>query len=624
MSDPARRCLYDPLTSFMQHFSEGGVAAERPVASEDLDVASRLKRRIIDGDRPGLETDLEEALGTSSALDIVNSILLDGMKTVGDLFGAGQMQLPFVLQAAETMKAAVSYLEPFMDRVDGLHKGTIVLATVKGDVHDIGKNLVDIILTNNGYRVINLGIKVAVESLIHAAEEHRADALGMSGLLVKSTLVMKENLGIMLRRGIELPVILGGAALTRRFVEEDLRSEYRGRVLYARDAFDGLRHMESIMLQERGIPKAAVEGGSSAQGTSGNPPEDPAFGGASIPAGLVVERDGTAEGGASLDTAVHLQSIQHMQADRRPVLADNAGRGPAFRLRSAVRRDVPVPTPPFLGSIVMDDIPLPNVFSFINEAALIRGQWQIRRGRRTNEEYERFMAQEIRPILEDVKRRASEGGFLKPAVVYGYFPCTADDDDLIIYRPRNLEAGALHAIWPEKRYDRADLTEWCRFSFPRQAGDRYLCIADYFRPSEDPAVDVCAFHLVTMGAEASTHTAMLFAEGRYKEYLYMHGLAVECAEALAELWHKRIRVELGIAGGDASEIKRLFSQGYQGSRFSFGYPACPHLEDQAQLFDILQPERIGVTLTDEYQLVPEQSTSAIIVHHPEAKYFSIK
>jgi 5-methyltetrahydrofolate--homocysteine methyltransferase len=606
-SEPTRACVYDPLTEFMAHYSS--VASEsRPVRGEreTMSVEERLAARIVDGDRIGLEADLGEALKTHDALEIINSILLDGMKTVGELFGAGQMQLPFVLQSAETMKAAVAWLEPLMERSADTTLGTIVLATVKGDVHDIGKNLVDIILTNNGYRVVNLGIKVPVETMLAAVEEHHADALGMSGLLVKSTLIMKENLELMRHRGINLPVVLGGAALTRRFVEEDLRPLYGGVLHYARDAFDGLHFMESLASGAASVPAEAA--------TDDEPAVQP-------------NREGDiteAPGGASMESALHLREVQEQRAGRHPVIAATKTGHPAYTVRSAVAPDAAIPTAPFHGSKVVTDIAVEKIYEYINEAALFRGQWQFRRGTRSAEEQEREMREVIRPRFEELKLRLKRDGVLRPAVVYGYFPCASDGDELVVFRPAGLRDEDLYGVWPEKSNEIDSLIEWQRFSFPRQSGDRYLCIADFFRPMDDGVADVCAFHLVTMGAYASEYTAALFRDDKYQEYLYVHGMTVECAEALAEYWHRSIRIELGIAGNDAPDMRKLFSQGYQGSRYSFGYPACPNLEDHRQLFALLQPERIGVALTEEYQLVPEQSTSAIIVHHPQAKYFNVK
>jgi len=595
--EPGKKLVYDPLAEFMRHYAETDVPARQPRPEAPQTVEERLHRRIVDGDRAGIGVDLDAALEKHSAVEIINGILLPAMKTVGELFGAGEMQLPFVLQSAESMKAAVNYLEPFMDRVDDVGKGVIVLATVRGDVHDIGKNLVDIILTNNGYKVVNLGIKVPVEAMLDAVREHKADAIGMSGLLVKSTLIMKENLSVMEHRGLKIPVVLGGAALTRRFVEQDLSAVYSGKLAYANDAFDGLAFMEDLHATQSGMPDAGGEGSSERRFTTVS--SDRSWKSAPCVAGQVqVQQDD--------ETAIS-------SSDQSPV-----------EPRSSIRRDVPIPVPPFLGSRAVSDIRLDEIYPFINEVALIRGQWQLRRGKRSEAEYEEMLARDARPVLESLKKKSREEQILKPAVVYGYFPCNADGDDLIIHRPQDLLDADLVGEWPRIRYERGELAEWARFSFPRLAGDRRLCLADYFRPMDSGETDVCAFHVATVGAAVTTYAAELFSRDLYQDYLYIHGFGVECAEALAEYWHKQVRLELGIASGDAVEMRRLFSQGYQGARYSFGYPACPKLEDQRKLFTLLRPERIGVSLTEEFQLVPEQSTSAVIVHHPEARYFNIR
>jgi 5-methyltetrahydrofolate--homocysteine methyltransferase len=559
-----RELAFDPLTELMSHYA-AQAPQKREAVARAVSVEERLKNRIVDGDKPGLQSDLDEALQKYPALEIINTILLDGMKVVGELFGSGQMQLPFVLQSAEVMKAAVGHLEQFMDKAETTAKGTLVLATVKGDVHDIGKNLVDIILTNNGYKVVNLGIKCPIETMLHAADENHANAIGMSGLLVKSTLVMKENLSVMSERDITIPVILGGAALTRRYVEQDLRAVYEGPVLYANDAFDGLRYMEQI-----------AHGGLT--------PQTP-------------DRAGETDTLTGTEAKIALAEAEDQRY--RETTANEV-----MQRRSTVRTDVPIPVPPFWGSRVVDAVPLDDVFPYVNEVALIRGQWQVRKGKMSDEEYRTLLATKVHPELADLKALVRREGLLQPKVVYGYFPCCSAGDDLIIYND-----------------DRR--TERLRFTFPRQKRDRHLCLSDYFASAESGRFDVVAFQLVTMGRAASAHSAKLYAANKYKDYLYFHGLSVESAEALAELWHKRIREELGIAGKDAPDIRRLFSQGYQGSRYSFGYPACPNLEDQTKLFQLLEGERIGVKLTDEFSLEPEQSTNAIIVHHPDARYFNI-
>ncbi len=573
-------CTYDPLGIFTTLFE--GVSAK--TTKEDmslLPVEERLKHHIIDGEKIGLEDNLKLALENYPALDIINTILLDGMKVVGDLFGSGQMQLPFVLQSAEVMKTAVKFLEPFMEKKGGASaKGTMVLATVKGDVHDIGKNLVDIILTNNGYKVINLGIKQTIENILGAYQEHGADAIGMSGLLVKSTLIMRDNLELMNERGISVPVVLGGAALTRRYVEDDLKSVYNGTLFYAKDAFAGLHTMDAlvgggVVTEEKDEVKAiAAKAGANGNGGSEEDTED-----------LVGE------------------DAKLGQKAARPRAIKIAG-DTTHTVRSDVREDAPIPRAPFYGSRVVEDISLDEVFSFVNETALFKGQWQFKQGKKSNEEYSALVKNHVRPVYEELKERSKREALLTPRVVYGYFPCQSSGNDLIIYED------------DEK-------TERVRFTFPRQPAGKRLCLADYFAAQDSGRVDVVPFHLVTMGRRASVYSQELFKADNYAEYLYFHGLSVEAAEALAEFWHKRIRTELGIAGKDAPELAKLFHQGYQGSRYSFGYPACPNLEDQTKLFELLDPSRIEVELTEEYMLDPEQSTSAIIVHHEEAKYFSI-
>jgi 5-methyltetrahydrofolate--homocysteine methyltransferase len=568
-------CIYDPLTEFTKLF-EGVKSKSAKKASKGETIEERLKNHIIDGEKIGLEDELTTALKSYSALDIINNILLEGMKVVGDLFGSGQMQLPFVLQSAEAMKSAVRFLEPFMEKKGGATaKGTMVLATVKGDVHDIGKNLVDIILTNNGYKVHNLGIKQPIESILQAYDEHGADAIGMSGLLVKSTLIMKENLELMNERGIKVPVVLGGAALTRRYVEDDLKSLYKGQLFYARDAFAGLHTMDKLVSGNGKPVGAALESGS-VQAASVDDVED-----------LVGEE-------AKL-------GIRKPAKPRGAVKQDAATRDAT---RSNVATNVDIPKAPFYGSRVVDDIALDDVFAYINETALFKGQWQFKQGKTPADQYQTLVREKVRPIYEEFKTRSKREGLLIPKVVYGYFPCQSEGNDLIVYDEEQKEQ--------------------VRFSFPRQLSGKNLCLADFFASRESGRMDLVAFHLVTVGRRASEYSQQLFKADNYSDYLYFHGLSVETAEALAELWHKRIREDLGIAGADATQLTKLFHQQYQGSRYSFGYPACPDLEDQAKLFELLDPSRIDVELTEEFQLEPEQSTSAIIVHHTEAKYFTIE
>jgi 5-methyltetrahydrofolate--homocysteine methyltransferase len=568
-----RRDGYDPLQRFLELFEGVDAANLRQSRAEELaalPLDERLERRIVDGERVGLEDDLAQALRTRPALEIVNDTLLSGMRTVGELFGSGQMQLPFVLQSAEVMKQAVAYLEPHMDKTDESGKGTIVLATVRGDVHDIGKNLVDIILSNNGYSVVNLGIKQPISAILDAADEHRADAIGMSGLLVKSTLIMKENLEEMNQRGLSArwPVILGGAALTRAYVEQDLAALYEGEVRYARDAFEGLRLMDAVVSY-----KAAV----AAAGTGPKP---------SLADVLPARRERVVRNVARPDETA---------ADAMPS-------------RSDVAVDNPVPAPPFWGARVVKGVQLGDYSGYLDERALFLGQWGLRPGRGADGvSYEELVETEGRPRLRMWLDRLKTEGLLDAGVAYGYFPCVSEGDDLVVLESPDLGAA-----------------ERCRFTFPRQRRDRHLCLSDFFRPRESGQVDVVAFTVVTMGARVSEATADLFAKDAYRDYLELHGLSVQLAEALAELWHARVRDELGFGGEDSADLDAVFRQGYRGSRYSFGYPACPDLEEQTKLLDLLQPERIGVTLSEEYQLVPEQSTSAIIAHHPEAKYFNAR
>ncbi|MCX5389695.1 methionine synthase [Streptomyces sp. NPDC006482] len=552
---------YDPLQKLMALFEGVNTKSMKAGKTEELlalPLDERLKRRIIDGEKNGLEADLDEALTSRPALDIVNETLLDGMKVVGELFGSGQMQLPFVLQSAEVMKTAVAHLEPHMEKSDADGKGTIVLATVRGDVHDIGKNLVDIILSNNGYNVVNIGIKQPVSAILEAAEEHRADVIGMSGLLVKSTVIMKENLQELNQRELaaKYPVILGGAALTRAYVEQDLHEIYQGEVRYARDAFEGLRLMDALISVKRGVPGAAL-------------PE--------LKQRRVVKRDAAA-----------------LQVDE-----------PEPGGRSDVATDNPVPTPPFWGTRVVKGIPLKDYASWLDEGALFKGQWGLKQNRAGDgPSYEELVETEGRPRLRGWLDKLHTENLLEAAVVHGYFPCVSKGDDLIILD----EAG----------------NERTRFTFPRQRRGRRLCLADYFRPEESGETDVVGLQVVTVGSKIGEATAELFASDSYRDYLELHGLSVQLAEALAEYWHARVRAELGFAGEDPAAVEDMFALKYRGARFSLGYGACPDLEDRAKIADLLRPERIGVHLSEEFQLHPEQSTDAIVIHHPEATYFNAR
>jgi len=555
-----RRTEHDPLGLLLNEFSDakGAAAAEREDRS-GWPIEQRLSQRIIDGDRTGLTDDLDEALaGGIPALTIVNDVLLAGMRTVGELFGSGQMQLPFVLQSAETMKTAVDHLKPHMPKVEGqTSKGRIVLATVKGDVHDIGKNLVDIILTNNGYEVHNIGIKVPLSKMVEKAREVGADALGMSGLLVKSTLIMRDNLLELNELDDTVPVLLGGAALTRRYVERDLRELYEGRLFYGKDAFEGLRTMDRLMGIERGTA-----------------PDEPEWG---------------------------------RQPEGREVPAapeDSAPAGPRPRRSPAVAADNPVPVPPFVGTRLARGIALDEIAAWVNETALFRTQWGFRPDKATGE-LDEEMRTRVRGTFRQQLAAAKAGGVLVPQVVYGYFHANGDGDDLVVWEDEQRSA------------------ERCRFSFPRQPAEPFLCIADMFRPVESGEADVAAFSIVTMGGEVTEAAARLKAEDRYSDYVFLHGLGVEMTEALAELWHHRIREELGIVGEDGNLPQILHKQGYRGGRYSWGYPACPDLEDNLKVAELLGADRIGLEVSEEtgFQFQPEYSTSAVICHHPQAKYF---
>jgi len=560
-----RRPGYDPLQRLLEVFSGVTTAdtrADRAAELAALPLPERLQRRIVDGERKGLGDDLAQALGEGrAALAIINEDLLAGMRTVGELFGSGEMQLPFVLQSAEVMKAAVAHLEPYMEQTDEQGKGTIVLATVRGDVHDIGKNLVDIILTNNGYTVINLGIKQPVNSILEAAEEHDADVIGMSGLLVKSTVIMRENLEELNQRGqaARWPVILGGAALTRAYVEDDLAGLYEGEVRYARDAFEGLRLMDALIAVQRGEPGAAL-------------PE------------------------------LRTRRV-------RRIARDTGADGSAVEVpaRSDVAVDNPVPTPPFWGSRIVKGVAVAEIAEWLDERATFMGQWGLRGSRGGGgPTYEELVETEGRPRLRALLERVQTDRVMEPAVVYGYWPCWSEGDDVVVLDPATQSG------------------EVARFTFPRQRRDRCLCLADFVRPKDSGELDVIGFHLVTMGSRVSEMTGELFARDAYRDYLELHGLSVQLTEALAERWHARIRAELGIDGADAGTLPGILKQGYQGERYSFGYPACPELGDRATLVRLLEPERIGVSLSEELQLHPEQSTDAMVVHHPEAKYFNAR
>lgn len=612
-----RTADYDPLFQLLDFYKSKttSVKEDEAAAAEKRTIEETLKYRIIDGNRVGLEKDLDLARETYPPLEIINKLLLDGMKVVGELFGSGKMQLPFVLQSAETMKAAVSHLEQFMEKVEGNARGTMVLATVKGDVHDIGKNLVDIILSNNGYSVVNLGIKQPIENIIQAAKEHKATCIGMSGLLVKSTVIMKENLEVLNERGVSVPIVLGGAALTRRYVEEDCRNIYNGVVVYGQDAFDDLKFMEALANDGvEGLKKVAGINGKATAAASTTTPVEVAAGVTAAATQSATNKAASSGSQRNADSpAVESENGQDaaFEAAHAAALQRVAGRlgvtsspGVFSQERSDVRRGLEVPTPPFWGSKVLDNISPAEIFPYINETVLIKGQWRVRKGEMPEEEYQQLLNAKVRPELVRLKQQSIDENLLVPSAVYGYFPCQSQGNDLIVYKEDHV-------------------TEWVRFRFPRQDHGRRLCIADFFASVEEGRMDVLPAQVVTMGQQATAHSEALFKANKYTEYLYFHGLSVESAEAMAEVVHKRVREELGFGGEDAPEIKKMLSQGYRGSRYSFGYPACPNLEDQQQLFEILEPERINVALTEEFHIVPEQSTSALVVIHPEAKYFNI-
>jgi 5-methyltetrahydrofolate--homocysteine methyltransferase len=599
---------YDPLQSLIDLFKDVTTAAETRVSLADLPLEERLQRHIIDGEKQNLTASLDEAMQKYSPLDIINDHLLEGMKVVGELFGSGQMQLPFVLQSAEVMKTAVAHLEPHMEKVSGQTKGTIVLATVKGDVHDIGKNLVDIILSNNGYTVHNIGIKQPLPNILAKWRETNADAIGLSGLLVKSVTVMAENLKEMAEAKLDVPVILGGAALSRHYCERHLRMQYTGPCLYGKDAFEGLRLMDRIMTGRLAEVNAEVE-----------------------------ER--LAKRSAAEQVVARSRAEQ---AERQQTFEDTKQAGVAIATRSDVATDVTIPRPPFWGTRVVADLDLDEIYPFVNQVALFRGQWQLKRGSKSKDDYEDYLDDTARPVFERLKQQCRDEAILQPKVVYAYFPVQSDGNDLIIYDPSALSsslrddptasspalAGEVSASLRDDgggpgSSSASHLTELTRFTFPRQNAKRHLCISDFFRSRDSGDLDVLGMTCVTMGPEVTRRAKTLFDNNDYTEYLYLHGMGVECAEALAELWHKRMRQELGIAGDDAPKVRDLFTQHYRGSRYSFGYPACPDMSDQEILWRLLAPERIGCTLTENWQIDPEQSTSAIIVHHPEAKYFNV-
>lgn len=602
-------CTYDPLTELTTLFE--GVSAKEARASgpslADLPVEERLKQHIIDGERIGLELALNEALERYGALQIINTFLLDGMKVVGELFGSGQMQLPFVLQSAETMKAAVAQLEPHLEKIDGQSssKGKFLIATVKGDVHDIGKNLVDIILTNNGYEVVNLGIKQSCDAIIEAQQKHQADCIAMSGLLVKSTAFMKDNLQAFNTAGIAVPVILGGAALTPRFVHGDCRSAYQGQVIYGRDAFADLRFMDALM-----EAKGAGEWDNN-QGFLG-----------AIPEGLGLKPE-PSEDSPQSPAPDDSPPSDSPPSDSAP---DTAGPGAEVGisdLRSEAVAEEPSLVPPFWGSQVLNEseIDLEEVFAFLDRNALFAGQWQIRKAQgQSRQEYDDLLIAKAEPVLQQWKQRCMEEGLLTPRVAYGYFPCGRQGNAAVVFDPA-VVLDAATKLEPNKAI-------LGRFELPRQrAGNRY-CIADFYRdciegPQGDLSpTDVLPMQAVTMGEKASQFAQELFKADKYTDYLYFHGLAVQMAEALAEWVHARIRRELGFAAEEPAALRDVLAQRYRGSRYSFGYPACPNVADSRQQLDWLGAGLIGLSMDESDQLAPEQSTTALVAMHSKARYFS--
>jgi 5-methyltetrahydrofolate--homocysteine methyltransferase len=583
-------CVYDPLAELTTLF-EGKTTKRDRSQDENLPVEERLKRHIIDGERIGLEEQLAKALEKYPPLEIINTFLLDGMKVVGELFGSGQMQLPFVLQSAETMKAAVAYLEPFLDKADTGNnaKGKVIIATVKGDVHDIGKNLVDIILSNNGYQVINLGIKQPVDNIIDAYEQHKADCIAMSGLLVKSTAFMKENLEKFNERGITVPVILGGAALTPKFVHEDCQNTYKGKVIYGKDAFSDLHFMDKLM------PAKAADKWDNLKG-------------------FLDEIDET----ATATTNDHKESVTEAKEAKdstEPVLIDT-------RRSEAVAIDIERPTPPFWGTQILqlEDIPLEEIFGYLDLQALIAGQWQFRKPKeQSREEYDAFLQEKVYPLLEDWKGRIVEEKLLNPQVIYGYFPCQSEGNSLYIYKPDTPPNPSSLKLRLARGGEEGVVAT---FEFPRQRSLRRLCLADFYAPKESGVVDVFPMQAVTVGEVATEYAKKLFDSNQYTDYLYFHGLAVQTAEAVAEWTHARIRRELGFGSEEPDNIRDILAQRYRGSRYSFGYPACPNLQDQYKQLELLGSDRINLYMDESEQLYPEQSTTAIIAHHPVAKYFS--
>jgi 5-methyltetrahydrofolate--homocysteine methyltransferase len=590
-------CIYDPLGELTKLF-EGKTTKRDRSATENLPLEQRLTQHIIDGERIGLEQVLAQALEKYPPLDIINIYLLDGMKVVGELFGSGQMQLPFVLQSAETMKAAVAYLQPFMEKEEAGDnaKGTLVIATVKGDVHDIGKNLVDIILSNNGYRVINLGIKQPVENIIEAYQKHKADCIAMSGLLVKSTAFMKDNLETFNERGITVPVILGGAALTPKFVHQDCQNTYKGKVVYGKDAFSDLHFMDKLMPAKKAGNWDDIQGFLDEISATQKP-------------GLLTESLSQHQN-ADINQVSNSSPVEKVEEQKSETIVEID-----TRRSEAVAVDIDRPTPPFWGTKILQpaDISLEEIFWHLDLQALFVGQWQFRKPKeQSREDYDQFLAETVHPILAEWKQRVVAENILHPQAIYGYFPCQSEGNTLYIYDPQAVA----------ENQDIQSLEPITFFEFPRQKSGRRLCIADFFAPKGSGQIDVFPMHAVTVGEIATEYAKKLFDSNQYTDYLYFHGMAVQTAEAIAEWLHARIRRELGFASEEPDNIRDMLQQRYRGSRYSFGYPACPNMQDQYKQLELLGTNRINMYMDESEQIYPEQSTTAIITYHPVAKYFS--
>ena len=571
---------YDPLKKILQKFSDVKKDLNQETTKRNsLSVEERLKLDIIDGEKQYIIEDCKEALNKYPPLHIINNILLEGMKVVGERFGAGEMQLPFVLESAEAMKTAVRELEPYMEKKSGYSKGKMIIATVKGDVHDIGKNLVDVILSNNGFEILNLGIKQPIESILEKYKGSGAHVIGMSGLLVKSTAIMKENLEYMALHNHSIPVILGGAALTREFVEKECQSVYKGPVFYAFDAFESLKIMEKIcdLKQEELTPEKISEIRKYAKAT---------------------------EKGAESDKKEPDNEIKVIRKSEKTMQADENGQSPWGR------KNEKIPIPPFWGTKIKEE-PLKNIFEYIDEFALIRSRWGFSQGNTTEEQFTEILKNKAQPLFEQMKKKFIEENIITPKAIYGYFPVCSENDKLIVYEPNTREGTPVES--------RKIIAE---FYFPRQKSGKILCISDYFQNIKSGKIDTLGVQIVTLGEEISHITKKLYDDGNFTEYYYLHGIATELTEAYAEVIHKLIRTELGIVGNDAKSLRQLFSQGYQGSRFSFGYPACPNMEGNNTLLNLLEADRIGVKISEAFQMHPELTTSALVSWHPQARYFT--